>query len=726
MKKVEINTPVTNKIAKTPVVMQLETLECGAACLAMILAYYNKWIPLEQVRVDCGVSRDGSNAKNIYKAANNYGLTVEAYKFELEDIKKEATFPCIIHWNFNHFVVLNGFKGNYAYINDPGRGDVKVLMDEFDRSFTGVCLMFKPSENFVPSGKKPSSFDYINKKIKDLGPMIIFGVALSVLTAIIGIITPVFNKLYYDNILPNPGSSWAKAFLVIYFVFGLMTVLLSLVQTMFNLRARGKMDVVGSSKFMWKVLRLPLRFFSQRMSGDIISRKNSNAQISSEIVDVIAPLFMNAVMMVIYFAIMIEYSWILTVVALATSLINLIFSRLITRKRMNATRIVLRDTAKAESYAVSGIQNIESIKSSGAEDGYFARWAGYEASASEANIKHEKITTYYGIAPKIISTICTSIILALGIYLTIKGEFTLGMITAFSGYLTSFLSPINNFINTGRELQEMQTSIERLNDVMNYPDDSIFDGTEDLPIEEYKKLSGEIEIKNVTFGYSPLNDPLIKDFSLSIPRGSSVAIVGTSGCGKSTLSKLISGIEKPWSGEILFDGKTINQINRSIFTSSVSVVDQDVIIFEDTIRNNIKMFDSTIEDFEMIMAANDAHLHEDIMQRVGGYDYVLSEGGKDFSGGQKQRLEIARVLAQDPTICILDEATSALDAKTEHEVVKAINDRNITTIVIAHRLSTIRNCDQIIVLDHGNVMEKGTHDELIAKKGYYFNLVSAD
>ena len=270
----------------------------------------------------------------------------------------------------------------------------------------------------------------------------------------------------------------------------------------------------------------------------------------------------------------------------------------------------------------------------------------------------------------------------------------------------------------------MRTEMERVEDVLEYPTDVNYEQDEREEDGEYGKLSGKLEMKNVTFGYCKLNDPLIQDFNLSLEAGERVAFVGTSGCGKSTLSKLISGLYQPWSGEILLDGKPIREIDRSVLTGSLAVVDQDIILFEDTIANNIKMWDESIEDFEMIMAARDAKLHEDIMQRDGGYNYKITEGGKDLSGGQRQRMEIARVLAQDPTIIILDEATSALDAKTEYEVVKSIKDRGITCIIVAHRLSTIRDCDEIIVLDQGHVVERGTHEELFARGGTYAQLVS--
>ena len=367
---------------------------------------------------------------------------------------------------------------------------------------------------------------------------------------------------------------------------------------------------------------------------------------------------------------------------------------------------------------------IETIKASGAENGFFEKWSGYQASVNTQQIKFQKLEQVLGMIPSLVNSLTNTAVLMLGVWLTIRGEFTVGMIMAFQGFLSSFTSPAMTLIQTRQMLLEMRTQMERVEDVMNYPADVNYRDDALSDDAEYGKLSGCIEMKHITFGYSKLGEPLIEDFNLSLKTGSRVALVGSSGCGKSTISKLVSGLYKPWSGEILFDGKPMEQIDRSVFTGSLAVVDQEIILFEDTIANNIKMWDTSIQDFEMIMAARDAQLHEDIMQREGGYQYKIMEGGKDLSGGQRQRMEIARVLAQDPTIIILDEATSALDAKTESEVVDAIKNRGITCIVVAHRLSTIRDCDEIIVMEYGKVVERGTHDELYAKGGIYTSLVS--
>ena len=724
MKKQEIKKPVTKGVAKVPVVMQMEALECGAASLTMVLAYYEKWIPLEQVRADCGVSRDGSNAKNVLRAARSYGLTAKAYRLEPEDLRESGTFPCIIHWNFNHFVVLDGFKGGKAILNDPARGVTPVSMETFDESFTGICLMFEPGEDFQPGGSPKSMAGYAKKRLTGAGAALVFVALTTLISALFGVINPAFSRIFMDRLLTGQNPDWLWPFVLILAGVSVLQLIVAWVQAVWSLRITGKLASVGAATFLWKVLHMPMEFFSQRMAGDIQQRQTTNANIAQELVNTIGPLVLNAIMMVFYLVVMLRYSWILTLVGLASVVINLGVSRLISKKRVNIMRVQMRDAGKLASSTMAAIEMIETIKAAGAENGYFERWAGYQASVNTQQTRFEKMDAYLGLIPTVVSVITDMVILFLGVLFVMQGQFTIGMVMAFQGFLMSFTAPATTLIGAGQTIQEMRTEMERVEDVMEYPEDSnMVEGEEQ---ESYDKLSGALEMKHVTFGYSKLAEPLIEDFNLSLKPGSRVAFVGGSGCGKSTLSKLISGLYQPWSGEILFDGKPIREIDRSVFTGSLAVVDQDVILFEDTIAENIKMWDKSIEDFEMIMAARDAGIHSDIVQREGGYNHKLTEGGRDFSGGQRQRMEIARVLAQDPTIIILDEATSALDAKTEFEVVNSIKNRGITCIVVAHRLSTIRDCDEIIVLDQGKVVERGTHDELYAKGGYYTRLVSND
>ena len=723
MNRKKISPTLTKGAAKVPVVMQLEALECGAASLCMVMAYYQKWVPLEQVRADCGVSRDGSKASNIYKAAQAYGFEVKAFRSSPEIIRKDGTFPCIIHWGFNHFVVLDGFKGKYAYINDPARGFVKAGEEEFDHQFTGVVLEMTPGPDFVPSGKPKSTLAFARKRLTGAGAAVAFVMLTTAIGYLFGIANSVTSRIFMDRLLTGKNPEWLYPFLSVMILLALIQLATAWAHAVYSLKINGKMAAIGSTSYMWKVLRLPMEFFSQRMAGDIQGRLMLNASIAGTLVNTFAPVLLNTVMMVFYLALMLRQSLPLTLIGLLTLLINTLMARVISNKRINTTRVQMRDAAKLQSTAASGIAMIETIKSSGAENGFFQKWAGYQASVNTQAGKAARTEALLGKIPTFFSALSNYAVLALGVYLTMQGRYTLGGVMMFQGFLTAFMSPAMTLVSAGQVIQEMRTQMERVEDVMEYPEDEAV-AEREAEVTELSKLKGNLKLKNVTFGYSRLEKPLIEDFSLTLKTGERVALVGSSGSGKSTVSKLISGLYKPWSGEILFDGRPRTAYPRDVMVGSLAVVDQDIILFEDTVANNIKMWDDSIQDFEMILAARDAQLHDDITRLSGGYQHKLTSGGKNLSGGQRQRMEIARVLAQDPTIIILDEATSALDARTEYDVVNAIRDRGITCVVVAHRLSTVRDCDEIIVLDHGKVVERGTHEELMKKGGAYADLVA--
>lgn len=716
-----------SKVPKVPVVMQMEALECGAACIAMILAYHGKWIPLEQVRSDCGVSRDGSNLMNMAKAATAYGLEVDAYKCGMDSIK-DVQLPAIIHWNFNHFVVLNGFKKDKVVINDPARGTVEISLEEFDESFTGVVLCLSKGEAFVPGGKKRSVLDFAKTRLRGTLVPFLFVMITSILTTVVGILNPALSRIFMDKILTRENPEWLYPLIFTMSAFIVFQLIVSSINTIYMLKIRGKLAIIANSVFMWHVLRLPMEFFSQRMSGDIAERQASNEGIAESLIQGFAPILLDCATLLFYLVVMIKISWVLTLIGLSSAFFNMFFANYISKKRINIARAQKRDAGKLVSTTVSGIEMIETIKSSGAENGFFERWSGYQASVNSATVRFNRLNQYLGALPGLLQGIVNNVVNVLGVFFIMTDpthSFTLGVLFMFQGFLGSFMEPMGSIIGLSQQVQEMRTSMERIEDVMNYTPDVEY-GADTNDDGQYEKLTGNVEMRNVTFGYNKLSEPLIKDFNLTLKPGSRVAFVGSSGCGKSTLSKLMSGLCKQGSGEILFDGKPINDIKREVFTSSLAVVDQEIIMFEDSISDNIKMWDESIEDFEVILAARDAQIHQDIVTRDGGYNYKLLEGGKNFSGGQRQRLEIARTLAQDPTIVILDEATSALDAKTEYEVIKAIVDRGITCIIVAHRLSTIRDCDEIIVMDKGVVVERGTHDELFANNGMYTQLITTE
>jgi NHLM bacteriocin system ABC transporter peptidase/ATP-binding protein len=718
------------KVAKVPVVMQMETLECGAAALCMVLAYYGKWLPLEQVRADCGVSRDGSSAKNLVKAARAYGLATEGYRMEPSEVR-QITFPAIIHWNFNHFVVLNGFKKGKAVLNDPARGRVEVTPEEFDQSFTGIVLHLEKTASFVPEGSPRSVGTFAAKRLRGgafaLGLVFLAGM----ITAGLGLITPLFAKVFMDNILSGQNPDWLPLLLAsMLLTLGLQFVV-GVIQGVYWLKIEGKLAIAANAVFMWHVLRLPVEFFSQRLAGDIAARQASNETIAATLDGRLAPVGVNLVLLVLYLAVMVRYSVALSLVGIGAALLNMLAIKAVSRERLNRSRVLERDSGKLAGVTVSGFEVMESIKAAGAETGFFERWAGYFAKQGNAQTDFSQANQIFGLVPSLLQQVADIAVLTLGVFLILNGVFTIGMLMAFQGFLLSFLSPVNQLAGVGQALADMRSQMERVEDVMAYrPDvagnmaDTVKSTAGGAGEPALTKLKGKIEIKNLTFGYNKLSPPLLADFSLRLQPGGSVALVGGSGSGKSTLAKLISGLYRPWSGEIRFDGLTQDEINREIFTGSLAVVDQDIVLFEDTVENNITLWDKSIPEAVVVASCKDACIHEDILQREGGYSHRLREGGQNFSGGQRQRLEIARALAQEPSILIMDEGTSALDAKTEQQIMTMVKKRGITLVIVAHRLSTIRDCDEIIVLDQGRVVERGRHEELKAQGGVYAELIN--
>lgn len=730
-KKQTIPKPVTSGIADVPVIMQYENQESGAVSLSMILGYYGKWLAGGMVKEDVGPCRDGANAYHIAKAAQSYGLNADVQKLKSDEFFQKASFPCIVHWQYTHFLVVKGVKKGDVYINDPKKGDYRISKKAFEERYTGFCIFFEPSESFVPEGHRKTLTEFIKERLNHMSVALFFVLMTTFLISMLKIFRQGMSRLFIDRLMTGDYGSWEKPFLYLLSAVTVVELIVQAIKDYYMNRINGKISVVSSTSYMWHVLKMPLSFFASRLTGDINFRKKLSVEVAGRLVTIFGPLVLQIIMMVLYLGIMVSYSVILAIIGVASVLINAIIGRVIAKKITRITREQMTSNGIMGGTLSAGIQMIETIKASGAENGYFELWSGYQANVVAQQNKANKVNQHLGMVPQIVSGISGNLVLIVGALLIMNGQFTPGSLMAFQGILTLFTAPANALIGFRKDLQEMHADMERIDDVMETEEDISWKKRESednsrSQDETYKKLSGQLTMKDISFGYSRLDDPLIENFNLDLKPGKSVAFVGPSGCGKSTLAKLISGLYQPWKGSITFDGKDLLDIDNSVFRGSLAVVDQDIILFEDTIENNIKMWDNTIENFEMILAARDAQIHYDIMKREEGYRHRLAPEGKDFSGGERQRLEIARVLAQEPTIIILDEATSALDAKTEFDVVQGIKDRGITCIVIAHRLSTIRSCDEIIVLEHGHVMERGTHNELLKKDGLYAELVKSE
>lgn len=710
------------KRAKVPNVLQMEGVECGAASLAMILSYFGKYITLEELRVACGVSRDGSKASNILKAARKYGLEAKGYRKEPESLKR-MQMPLIIHWNLSHFLVLEGFNKGKVYLNDPACGRRTVTAEEFSESFTGITLVFTPTPKFNKDGKKPNILSALRKRLKGSETALTYIVLVGLALVLPGLAVPVFTRIFIDDILLKGRDSWVIPLL---FGMGITAVLrggLTWLQQYYLLRLETKIALTTSGQFLWHILRLPVEFFSQRFAGDIASRMDTNDRVAKLLSGQLATATLNFIMIIFYFALMLQYNFILSIVGLSIAIINVLYLKFVSSKRRDQNKKLLQDRGKLGGVAISGLQIIETLKSTGSESDFFAKWSGYQAKALNAEQELGVSSQFLTVFPAFLTGINNVIVLTLGGFLILEGEITIGMLVAFQSLMTSFMSPVNEMLGLGAQLQELEGEMSRLDDVLKYPVDQEVADDADESSYSGEKLEGYVELRDITFGYSPLEPPLIEDFSLSLRPGARVALVGGSGSGKSTISKIIAGIYKPWSGEVLFDGKSRTSFKRTMISNSLAMVDQNISMFEGTIGDNIKLWDDTIYENEMIQAAKDACIHDDITARPGGYDNLVDEGGSNFSGGQRQRLEIARALVQNPSIIIMDEATSALDPLTEKIVDENIRRRGCTCIIVAHRLSTIRDCDEIIVMERGKIVERGIHEMLKSQAGEYAKLI---
>lgn len=721
------------KRVRTPTVIQMEALECGAAALCTVLGYYGRFVPLEKLREDCGVSRDGSKAVNILKAARQYGMVAKGFRKEPENLRT-LKLPLILFWNFNHFVVLEGIRGNKVFLNDPATGPRTISFKELDDAFTGVALSIVPDKTFKKGGRKPGMFRALKGRLRNLRTGFSFAVLAGLGLVIPGFIIPVFSKVFVDDILVGEKTYWLKPMLLgMLFTLVLQAVLTWLKETSL-LRQQVKLAVGSSARFFHHVLRLPYVFFTQRYAGEISTRVQINDRVAMLLSGDFATTALSLVTITFYLVLMVCYDPMLTGIGVSIAALNFLFLSFVSRKRTDLSQRVLQERGKLTGTAMNGLSLIETIKASGSEADFFSRWAGYQAKTSNAQQELLWWTNLLTPVPVMLGLFNTAVILGFGALRVMDGYMTMGMLVAFQSLMTRFMEPVQQMVNLGAQFQEAIADMNRLDDVLAYERDTQYDETikADAADKQSKKrgarrvkLTGELSINNLTFGYSRLEPPLVENFSLDITPGARVALVGTSGSGKSTIAKLVCGLFVPWDGDILFDGQPRQAIPRPVMLNSLSYVDQDIFLFSGTIRDNLNMWNTAVADTDIVRAGKDAAIHEDITTRPNAYDGEVAEGGKNFSGGQCQRLEIARSLVNNPTLLILDEATSALDPETEKKIDMALRRRGCTCLIVAHRLSTIRDCDEIIVLDKGKVVQRGMHQELIDQDGPYRRLIES-
>lgn len=714
-----------DKRVEVPTVLQMEATECGAASFAMVLAHFGQWVPLERLRQECGVSRDGSKASSIVKAARARKCEVRGYRtLAGEFIEEEQRYPYIIHWEFNHFVVLEGVVKGNAYINDPAVGKRVIPWENFETSFTGVVIDIKPGEGFQPEGRPYSVYAAVAEKLRKDKWAVIFLLLLGLLMIVPGLATPVFSQIFLDDILSGKHGDWMFNLCIAMCIALCLSAFMSTLRFVVLTKWQKKLTLSDSSRFFWHVMRLPVPFFQQRYAAEVASRVDYNTGIAVTLSDSGARSLLDGLIVIFYLLLLLQYSIPLTLIGVSFSAVSLIvFSRL-RRKVTDITMRVQQDYGKEYGTIMNGLLMIESIKAAGNEADFFAKWSGYRSKVLRGMQEIALWSLPLTILPVLMTGINSAIIITLGGFSIMEGTMTAGIFMAFQSLMNSFQEPVNRFLGLGSQLQSTEMQMRRIDDVLRYPIDALNypPRREDVPAR--KRLSGKMELRNLCFGYSPLEPPLLSDFNLTLLPGRWVAIVGFSGSGKSTLSKIVTGLYEEWSGEVLFDGVPRREIPRQVMVASLASVDQDVFLISGTIRENISLFDATVRQSDIIQAAKDACIHDDILKLDGGYDFKVSEGGLNFSGGQRQRLEIARALSSNPSILVLDEATSALDPITEQKVLMNIRRRGCACFIVAHRLSTIRDCDEIVVLDRGKVVERGTHREMAAHEGPYRRLIA--
>lgn len=702
---------------RCPTVLQIEAAECGAAALAMILEYHGRKVSLEILREQCGVSRDGVNAGDIVEAALAHGLEAHGYRLEPEDLVDYA-LPMILHWNFNHFVVLEGASFGKILINDPAVGRRRIDFEEFHTSFTGIALVFKPGEHFERGGNARSVWRAFTRRIQNPSG-ILYLLAVGLLMLVPGLATAAFAKVFIDDILIGQNYSWFAP-LVWAMVIAMICrgVLFWLRQTSL-IKFRLSLVYQQTGQFFQHMLNLPIPFFSQRLTGELIRRIRNNERVADLLTGDLANALLSAIAATAYGALLFWVHPGLAMIPLLVALAHVALLKWSDRYRQEESLHNSIEYGRLQGIGAGGLFQIESLKAAGGEAGFFGRWLGVHARAVNSQQKLGRFDAWVGSASPLLNDANNLAILTLGAFFVIQGQLTVGTLVAFRSLAGSFINPFCSLVGLTQQFQEARGMMEQLDDTLLYPEQAEPKSTADLP-----PLQGSVTVRNLSFGYNHLGEPVVSQINLTLEAGSRVALVGASGCGKSTIAKLVAGLYEPWQGQVLFDGRDLSTIPRKERAAAIAMVDQHISLFRGSIRDNITLWDQTIPEKDIEEAAMAAGIHDVILGRSGGYDEMLGEDGGGLSMGQRQRLEIARALVRKPKVLILDEATSALDTLVELDILRNIRRMGCTCLIAAHRLSTIRDCDEIVVLHAGQIVERGTHDSLQKMRGAYADLIN--
>ncbi|RAG87539.1 NHLP family bacteriocin export ABC transporter peptidase/permease/ATPase subunit [Streptacidiphilus pinicola] len=713
------------KTVRTPTVLQMEAVECGAAALSMVLGHYGRHVPLEELRIACGVSRDGSRASNVLKAARSYGLTAKGMQMEPTALAEEVQTPAVLFWEFNHFVVYEGISRRLrkrgVQLNDPARGRRFVAEEDFDSSFTGVVLTMEPGPDFRPGGKRPGVLSALPARLRGTQGTTPAVLLASLLLVAVGVALPALSRTYIDSFLIGGQTSLLPVLFASMATMVVLTGVLTGVQQANLLRGRMLASTLSSARFLRHLLRLPVAFFTQRNPADLVQRLQSNDSVAETLARDLAAVGVDAIVVVLYAVLLWTYDPQLTVLGIGIALLNVVALRVVVRIRGTGVQKLRADSARLTNTSYSGLQLIETMKATGGETGYFRRWAGQHAVTLNGEQRLGVPSAALSVVAPTLAALNSALILLIGGLRAVEGQISIGLLVAFQALVASFTAPVARLNGVAGRVQDFTADMARLKDVESFPADARL--ARSRAGAGTRRLSGHVLLEDVTFGYSALDAPLLKGFSLDVGPGRQVALVGGSGSGKSTVSRLISGLYQPWEGEITVDGRRLTDIPRSSLSASVSFVDQDVFLFEGTVRDNVALWDPSISDEAVTAALRDAAVLDAVSRRPGGIHSRVEQDGRNFSGGQRQRLEIARALVRQPSVLVLDEVTSALDAETELVVMDNLRRRGCACVVIAHRLSTVRDSDEIVVLDRGVVVERGRHEDLVVAGGPYAQLV---